>query len=123
MGISSVSPTPAPLRAAVLRSASVAPAALALSLASPAPAPVARPAARGIPAPGIRVVSPSPANEPSASPNLRPTSSSEPASGLSASLRGAARLCIPRRALSSSSSSRRVAAPIAPSSLFFVSSS
>ena len=115
-GISSVRPTPKPFNAASPRSARVASAARALSLASPAPAPAARAAAAGMPAPGIREVSPSPAKEPRASPNLRPTSSSDPASAVKGDLSVLATDLMPALTGSSDSSSSNAAAPRAPNS-------
>ena len=78
--ISSVAPTPAPSNDARPLSPSVAPFARARSLASPAPAPTAKAAAAGKPTPGIAAAPSIPAYDPKASPNLRPTKSSDPLS-------------------------------------------
>ena len=108
-------PTPAPNKAALLRSSWDAPAALARSLASPAPAPIARPPAIGIPTPGIKAVAARGANDPSASPNLPAPSpsiiSSTPRSGCSPDLASYPRLRINSRTGSSCSSGSSAAAP------------
>ena len=80
-GRSSVAPTPAPCFMARSRSASVAPAANALSLASPLPAVTAVPNANGIPIPGINAGAYVPATDPNVSPNLPTFESSKPMSG------------------------------------------
>ena len=108
-GISSVAPMNIPLNAALFRSSSVAPYALARSDASPAPPLTAKaPAPTNAPGPSIAVGKKAP-KEPTPDASLYVRESLSPPSGLKLS----ATSFILRRAFSSSSSSNSVAAPIA----------